>query len=213
MRDRLAGTTERASVDENGVEGGFDSGIQGPSLSADGRFVAFDCRSPLVGTDSDSWHDIYVRDRTRATESYCTSKQNSLGCWPAMGATGTSSAAAASGFVLTAGPLLDDSIALLLYSLAGQAATPFGGGYLCLASPLHRTPAVLSGGSPVSGDCAGGLSLDMTTFAAGLAGGDPLPELAQPGQTVTTQVWSRDTGFAPPNNVSLTNGLQYVVGP
>lgn len=213
VRDRLAGTTERASLDSNGGEGDNESGIQGPTLSADGRYVAFDSRAQLVGTDTDGWHDIYVRDRTGQTVSYCTAKQNSLGCWPAMGATGTSSASATSGFSLTAGPLLDNAIGLLLYSLDGQAATPFGGGYLCLASPLHRTPAVSTGGGPPPTDCSGSLSLDLNAFAAGLAGGDPAAELSQPGQTVTAQVWSRDTGFAPPNNVSLTNGIEYVVGP
>lgn len=213
VRDRLAGTTERASLDSNGGEGDLDSGIQGPTLSADGRWVAFDSRAQLVGADSDAWHDIYVRDRTGETLSYCTVKQNSLGCWPAMGATGTSSASATSGFTLTASPLLDQSIGLLLYGLDGQAATPFAGGYLCLASPVHRTPAASTGGSPPSSDCSGSLSLDLNAFAAGLAGGDPAPELSQAGQTVTAQVWSRDTGFAPPNDVSLTNGIEYVVGP
>jgi hypothetical protein len=53
----------------------------------------------------------------------------------------------------------------------------------------------------------------MNAFAAGGLGGNPSPELSGPGHTVRMQFVSRDPGFAPPNNLSLTGGLEYVVGP
>jgi len=63
VRDVAAGTTERVSVDTGGVEG--DSGSFDPSLSHDGRLVAFaSLASNLVPGDSNAFADLYVHDRT-----------------------------------------------------------------------------------------------------------------------------------------------------
>lgn len=70
VHDRQTGTTERVSLAEDGDQGFRIS--WGPTISADGRTVAFTSNAGLVGgLYSDSWH-IYVRDRqtnqtTRAT--------------------------------------------------------------------------------------------------------------------------------------------------
>ena len=63
-----AGTTERASVDSSGVQG--NDGSERPSISADGRFVAFGSyASTLVLGDTNSFFDSFVHDRqTGATE-------------------------------------------------------------------------------------------------------------------------------------------------
>ena len=45
VRDRLLGTTERVSVSSTGVQANAASGHHGPSISADGRFVAFSSRA------------------------------------------------------------------------------------------------------------------------------------------------------------------------
>jgi Tol biopolymer transport system component len=66
VHDRLLGTTERVSVDSNGVEGDSDS--YGPSISADGRFVAFtSIATNLVGNDGNGYPDVFVRDRASGT--------------------------------------------------------------------------------------------------------------------------------------------------
>jgi hypothetical protein len=62
VRDRAAGTTERVSVDSNGQEG--DDGSMDPSISADGRFVAFESNAGnLVSGDGNSICDVFVHDR------------------------------------------------------------------------------------------------------------------------------------------------------
>ncbi len=61
VHDRRTGTTERRSVDSSGAEGDGDS--WGGSMSPDSRYVAFSSHSSFVTQDSNSWHDIYVRDR------------------------------------------------------------------------------------------------------------------------------------------------------
>jgi hypothetical protein len=74
VRDRLTGTTERVSVSSTGVQGNADSGIVngmgGPSISADGCYVAFDSQaSNLVKGDTNNAIDVFVHDRvTGATQ-------------------------------------------------------------------------------------------------------------------------------------------------
>src|SRR6059058_659740 len=72
VRDRLTGTTERVSVSSTGVQGnagsGLLNGMGGPSISADGRYVAFDSQaSNFVKGDTNNAIDVFVRDRTTGT--------------------------------------------------------------------------------------------------------------------------------------------------
>ena len=68
VRDRQEGTTERVSVNDSGAQGNGDSG--GPSISADGRYVAFGSSATnLVTGDTNGVSDTFVHDRdTRTTE-------------------------------------------------------------------------------------------------------------------------------------------------
>lgn len=62
VHDRQTGRTERVSVDSNGVQANFDSAR--PSLSADGRFVAFEsAASNLAPGDARGGADVFVHDR------------------------------------------------------------------------------------------------------------------------------------------------------
>jgi Tol biopolymer transport system component len=66
VRDRTSGTTERVSLTSSEIEGDGDS--QDPSISADGRFVAFDSfANNLVPDDGNVSRDVFVRDRTAGT--------------------------------------------------------------------------------------------------------------------------------------------------
>ena len=67
VRDRLNGTTERVSVSTSGAQGDFGYSDH-PSISADGRFVAFDSfASTLVAGDTNGFIDDFVRDRLNGT--------------------------------------------------------------------------------------------------------------------------------------------------
>ena len=62
VRDRQMGSTERVSVSTAGAEGAGDSLF--PSISADGRFVAFlSGATNLVAGDTSKANDAFVRDR------------------------------------------------------------------------------------------------------------------------------------------------------
>src|SRR6185369_2138981 len=74
VRDRVARTTVRASVDSLGLEGNGSSSdlhgsdgliydLSGPAISADGRHVVFASRATnLVPGDTNGKLDVFVRD-------------------------------------------------------------------------------------------------------------------------------------------------------
>src|SRR5439155_23474532 len=65
VHDRLTGTTERVSVDSAGTQGNFES--REPSISADGRLVAFSSvATNLVPGDTNAARDVFVHDRAGA---------------------------------------------------------------------------------------------------------------------------------------------------
>jgi hypothetical protein len=145
--------------------------------------------------------------------SYCTAKVNSQSCSPSITFTGSPSASATSGFVVTATNMLNNKSCLLFYGTTGQAGTPFQNGTLCVNGPVKRTPGTTSGGNPPPNDCSGAPAIDMNQFAHGGLGGSPLPALLVAGTVVDCQWWGRDPGFAAPNNTQLSNGLEYTVHP
>ena len=66
VRDRILGTTERASVSSSGVEA--DGECNRCAISADGRFVVFvSSASTLAAGDVNGWSDVFVRDRLLGT--------------------------------------------------------------------------------------------------------------------------------------------------
>jgi Tol biopolymer transport system component len=68
VRDTVAGTTSRVSVDSTGIQADLASGD--PAMSADGRFVAFESRaSNLVAGDTNGAYDVFVRDTVAGTTS------------------------------------------------------------------------------------------------------------------------------------------------
>jgi Tol biopolymer transport system component len=90
VRDRAGGTTERVSLAGVGTEANGASGA--PSISADGRLVAFhSLATNLVSGDTNMVSDIFVRDRlTQSTERICgTVQADGFSITPAISADGT----------------------------------------------------------------------------------------------------------------------------
>ncbi|MBI5407832.1 MAG: thrombospondin type 3 repeat-containing protein, partial [Nitrospirae bacterium] len=77
VHDRQTGQTVRVSVDPNGVQGNNDS--YNPSISADGRFTAFESPANLVTDKTNSYYDIFVRVRSDAETWYKDSDGDGYG--------------------------------------------------------------------------------------------------------------------------------------
>ena len=63
VRDRRRRKTTRVSVSSDGRQGRAEA--YGPTISADGRYVAFTSYGSLVGNDTNGRSDVLVRDRKR----------------------------------------------------------------------------------------------------------------------------------------------------
>jgi hypothetical protein len=135
--------------------------------------------------------------------TYCTSKVNSQGCAGPIASTGTPSASAGSGFVITASQIIPSAIGVFFYSKTGPAAVPFQGGWLCLAGQVTRTAGQSSGGA---GNCGGNFAFDFNAYLA--SGGDPA---LVSGSPVWGQYWSRDPSS--PSATHLTNAIAFTLCP
>jgi Tol biopolymer transport system component len=84
VHDRQTGTTELVSVGMNGTQDGCS---WSPSISDDGRYVAFvSSATSLVPSDSNSAWDVYVRDRqTGRTERMSVTSDGAQGSCPTAG--------------------------------------------------------------------------------------------------------------------------------
>jgi hypothetical protein len=163
------------------------------------------------GTSGAALSNAFPFDPTVCSEPavYCTPKTNSLGCASSIGWSGMPSASAGSGFVVNSTNVLNQVFGILFYGKDGPASAPFQGGFLCVRMPLVRTPVQSSGGSPQPAtDCTGSFALDFNAWIA--SGQDPS---LVAGSAVWAQYWSRDPGFAPPQNTNLSDGLAFAVCP
>lgn len=206
--DRFTSQLQRVSVAGNGVQASGDS--HHPSLSRNAFDVVFQSDAPnLVPNDNNNTMDAFLlRGHHRQPTGYCTGMLNSQGCAPTISSLGIPTTSLPQGFLLTAQQVLNQKAGLLIYSTAGPAAAPFGGGTLCLLAPVRRTPGLNSGGSTSGVDCTGTFSFDFNAWIA--TGSDPA---LIAGAGVWAQYWSRDPGFAPPYNSNLTDARAFVLAP
>ena len=92
VHDRHTGQTTRVSVASDGTQGNSDSGS--PSISADGRYVAFTSdASNLVSGDMNGVYDVFVHDRqsgqtTRLSLASDGTQGNVESMWPSISADG-----------------------------------------------------------------------------------------------------------------------------
>ena len=137
--------------------------------------------------------------------SFCLPLQNSLGCTPSISATGALTLAAPDNFVVRASNVLSQRQGLLMWGTSSVLA-PLGAGFRCVGAPVRRMPVQGSGGSAGGNDCSGTYA---QLFSDSLLASNGF--LA--GQVLFFQWWSRDNGYAAPDNLGLTDALRAMVCP
>jgi Tol biopolymer transport system component len=199
-------TTRRVSKGLQGASNGHSYQID---LANGARSIVFDSyASDLVHGDTNQQRDVFLEDCGGVAWSYCTGSTNSLGCVPRIDWQGVPRVSWPQGFRVTASEVRNQVAGTLVYGTTGPAASPFHGGTLCVAQPLRRTPPQSSQGSTSGADCSGTFSFDVLAWVA--SGSDPA---LVAGQRVWAQYWSRDSGFAPPLNVSTTDAVSFELLP
>jgi hypothetical protein len=143
-------------------------------------------------------------------ESYCTAGVSSQGCSPQLSHTGTASASASSGFVITAIPIDAQRSATFFYGVNGRQALPWATGstsFFCVRAPIQRTPTQNTGGTV--GNCNGLAALDWNAFAAANPSAVGQPYVF--GTMVNAQCWFRDPPA--PKSTNLSNALEFFLQP
>jgi hypothetical protein len=134
---------------------------------------------------------------------YCTAKLNSKACVPAIHSSGSATLSDPDDLTIGAQNVLSLANGILFWGFTPNA-TAFGGGTLCVV-PVARVGAQSSGGNfPV--DCSG-------TFSHLFSQSYMQSQAIAAGSTVRAQWWYRDTGFAPPGNLGLTDAVLFTVTP
>lgn len=136
---------------------------------------------------------------------YCTPKVNSVGCTPLIDATGSPSLSGDDDLHVRAIDVVNNKSGLFFFGAAPKNA-PFGGGTMCVQSPVQRTPPQDSGGSPGASNCSGVYDYFFShaeLTARGLSA----------GEAVYGQFWSRDPSHPDGSTIGLTGGVHFVVLP
>ena len=131
----------------------------------------------------------------------CPAQPSSNGCAPLFTTQGTPSLTQFDDLEVYVSKLPVGAVGVCVYG-PNAAATPFGGGLLCVGPPSVRTPLQATSAFPVP--CGGGPS---ATLACTLTKPE-LTALGLPaGDGFHLQAWFRDPGLAPPMDFGLSGSL------
>lgn len=162
----------------------------------------------IVGDRNGTGVGFYGSGYTRDVQSYCTAGISANGCSATLSAVGDPSASAGYGFHVVATGSEGDKDGLFFFGTGGQQATPWGTStsFLCVVLPLVRAPVI--NGVGAAGLCDGSFSIDFNAFAAALGAGAP-----PAGAQAQIQCWYRDPSSTANLKTSLSNALEFTVGP
>jgi hypothetical protein len=205
VRNRLDGDLYLANVNAYGAQS--NDPAHGPDLTADGSTTVFFAHGDnLVDGLGGALH-TYVHDRTSAASAlvYCTAKTTSTGCVPRIASSGFPSLTGFDEFHVTAYDVLAGKPGVLFWGLTPKAI-PFGGGLLCVGLPAKRFPVQMADSAGHTAACLGRFSEHFSQSYMQTQG-------LSAGSTFVCQYWSRDSGYAAPNNLGLTDALSVTLAP
>jgi len=143
--------------------------------------------------------------------SYCTAGSSASGCQAAISALGLASATVPSGFTLDVADVEGSRNGLFFFGVNGRQANPWGNGssYQCIVPPVTRTDLLL--GIALPGTCDETFTRDMNAVWCPACPSSQHNPGA--GATVQAQFWYRDPFNTSNQTTSLSDGVEFVVGP
>jgi hypothetical protein len=182
----------------------------------DGHFgasVSLSGGTALVGATEDYGNEpgsayVFVSGSTCV---YCTAGVSASGCQASIGATGTPSATAPSGFSLVTTGMEGSKEGMYFWGTNGKQANTWGNGtsYQCVAPPVLRAGTFSGTGTP--GDCDGSIAQDLNALWC--------PTCPKPhknpgaGAVVQAQLWYRDPLSTSNQTTSLSDAIEFAVAP
>lgn len=150
----------------------------------------------------------YVFDLSPPSQTYCTAGVSASNCQATLSATGTPSASAPWGFDLMAAGVEGSKDALFFFGTSGRQATPWGNGasFQCVVPPVAR--GGLLSGSGTAGACDGTFAQDLNARWTSRPSQNP-----GAGTMVQSQLWYRDPLNTSHRKTSLSDAIEFVVGP
>jgi len=194
------------------LSGSFDAPLEAGvySLTADNG-VANVIRQGETGTDFWRCDAAPIGTTTNLTitvicdpETYCVGKQNSAGCTPAIGWTGTPALSGPDDFHVTASDVINGEFGIFFWGQVPNSF-PFFGGTLCVSQPIVRTPNQASGGAGTpSTNCNGTFDFHFSQMYMGSQG-------LSAGTIVYGQYWYRDPNHLDGTGVGLSNAITFPI--
>jgi hypothetical protein len=140
--------------------------------------------------------------------SYCTAGTSASGCQTTLSASGSPSATAPAGFLVTATSVEGQKDGLFFFATNGRQANPWGNGtsYQCVVPPVRR--AGLLTGNGANGACNGLFTQDLNALWAANPAKNP-----GAGAVVQTQAWYRDPPNTSNQTTSLSDAIEFSVCP
>ncbi len=165
-----------------------------------------------IGMSSSGWVDNWVLfDASAGPANYCTAGLSANGCSALLSASGTASATALSGFDLTATGVEGNKDGLFFFAANGRQANSWGSGtsFQCVVPPVSR--GGLRNGTGTSGLCDGAFSQDLNALWCPSC----LAPFKNPGAgvVVQAQLWYRDPFNTSNQTTSLSDAIEFNVGP
>ena len=147
-------------------------------------------------------------DLSVVADTYCTPGTSAAGCQASLATSGGASATAPSGFVIAATFAEGNKDGLFFFGPNGRQAAPWGNGtsYQCVTPPVKR--GGLLPGIGTSGVCNGVFSQDLNALFAAKPSKNP-----GSGAVVQAQLWYRDPLNTSNQTTSLSNAIEFCVGP
>lgn len=160
--------------------------------------------------DSNPQFGFVVEAAILPPTTFCTAGTSSNGCVASITATAQPSATLSTNCVIVVSGAEGQRAGVMFYGVnnAGFAPVPWGAStsFLCVKSPVQRTPAQSTGG--VAAQCNGSLTLNWNAFHFNHPGALGAPWAV--GDSVWVQAWYRDPS-SPSATTAASNAVQLTV--